>query len=89
MTSSTQSSDKSRKLTLTLPQIKKLFIGGLGQINDDTLRQYYAQWGQVVDCIVIRDPATRSSRGFGFVTYATAEMVGEIGNVLSNSQFPG
>lgn len=53
---------------------RKLFIGGLGQINDDTLRQYYAQWGQVVDCIVIRDPATRSSRGFGFVTYATAEM---------------
>uniref|UniRef100_A0A183BWH9 RRM domain-containing protein n=1 Tax=Globodera pallida TaxID=36090 RepID=A0A183BWH9_GLOPA len=56
------------------PQSRKLFIGGLGQVNDDALRQYYSQWGQVVDCIVIRDPATRSSRGFGFVTYATPEM---------------
>ncbi|CAK5084934.1 unnamed protein product [Meloidogyne enterolobii] len=53
---------------------RKLFIGGLGQIDDNTLKQYYSQWGQVVDCIVIRDPTTRSSRGFGFVTYTTAEM---------------
>uniref|UniRef100_A0A183CK66 RRM domain-containing protein n=1 Tax=Globodera pallida TaxID=36090 RepID=A0A183CK66_GLOPA len=38
------------------------------------LSDYYSQWGQVVDCIVIRDPVTRQSRGFGFVTYASTEM---------------
>lgn len=38
------------------------------------LKEYYSKWGQVVDCIVIRDPATKHSRGFGFVTYATIKM---------------
>lgn len=38
------------------------------------LRQYYSQWGTVVDCIVIRDPQTKYSRGFGFVTFATIQM---------------
>lgn len=35
------------------------------------LRAYFTQWGPVVDAIVIRDPTTKQSRGFGFVTFAT------------------
>ncbi|CAJ0582941.1 unnamed protein product, partial [Mesorhabditis spiculigera] len=54
------------------PQMRKLFIGGLNhETTDDDLRQYFSQWGQVVDSIVIRDPATKHSRGFGFVTFAS------------------
>lgn len=57
------------------PQHRKLFIGGLNhETSDEQLRDYYSCWGQVVDCIVIRDPVTRQSRGFGFVTFATPEM---------------
>lgn len=57
------------------PQLRKLFIGGLShETTDDQLRQFYSQWGTVVDCIVIRDPQTKYSRGFGFVTYATMQM---------------
>ncbi|KAL3983253.1 RNA recognition motif family protein [Acanthocheilonema viteae] len=57
------------------PQPRKLFIGGLShETTDDQLRQYYSQWGTVVDCIVIRDPQTKYSRGFGFVTFATIQM---------------
>uniref|UniRef100_A0A914I3W0 RRM domain-containing protein n=1 Tax=Globodera rostochiensis TaxID=31243 RepID=A0A914I3W0_GLORO len=56
-------------------QHRKLFIGGLNhETTDEQLSDYYSQWGQVVDCIVIRDPVTRQSRGFGFVTYASTEM---------------
>ncbi|KAI6189233.1 RNA recognition motif domain and Nucleotide-binding, alpha-beta plait domain-containing protein [Aphelenchoides besseyi] len=56
-------------------QLRKLFIGGLNhETTDDQLKEYYSQWGNVVDCIVIRDPATKHSRGFGFVTYATIKM---------------
>ena len=40
-------------------------------ITNIQLRQYFSQWGQVVDAIVIRDPATKHSRGFGFVTFAS------------------
>uniref|UniRef100_A0A915PWS8 RRM domain-containing protein n=1 Tax=Setaria digitata TaxID=48799 RepID=A0A915PWS8_9BILA len=57
------------------PQPRKLFIGGLShETTDEQLRQYYSQWGTVVDCIVIRDPQTKYSRGFGFVTFATIQM---------------
>nr|CAD2197935.1 unnamed protein product [Meloidogyne enterolobii] len=56
-------------------QHRKLFIGGLNhETTDDQLCDYYSKWGQVVDCIVIRDPVSRHSRGFGFVTFALAEM---------------
>ncbi|PIO70968.1 hypothetical protein TELCIR_07147 [Teladorsagia circumcincta] len=54
------------------PQMRKMFIGGLShETNDDALRTYFTQWGPVVDAIVIRDPTTKQSRGFGFVTFAT------------------
>uniref|UniRef100_A0AC35U704 RRM domain-containing protein n=1 Tax=Rhabditophanes sp. KR3021 TaxID=114890 RepID=A0AC35U704_9BILA len=56
-------------------QMRKLFIGGLNhETTDEQLKEYYSQWGTVVDCIVIRDPATKHSRGFGFVTYQTIVM---------------
>lgn len=35
----------------------------------------------MVDCIVIRDPATKNSRGFGFVTYATIQ---QTDNAMNN-----
>ncbi|CAD6185581.1 unnamed protein product [Caenorhabditis auriculariae] len=54
------------------PQLRKLFIGGLSHdTTDDQLGTYFSQWGPVVDAIVIRDPNTKHSRGFGFVTFAT------------------
>ncbi|KAF8267678.1 hypothetical protein EI94DRAFT_1580441, partial [Lactarius quietus] len=39
--------------------------------NDDTLRQAFAQYGTIVDSIVMRDRETGRSRGFGFVTYGS------------------
>uniref|UniRef100_A0A915JKR7 RRM domain-containing protein n=1 Tax=Romanomermis culicivorax TaxID=13658 RepID=A0A915JKR7_ROMCU len=49
----------------------KLFIGGLSASTDDEmLKEYYSQWGRLIDFIVMKDPVTKRSRGFGFVTYA-------------------
>lgn len=54
------------------PQLRKLFIGGLShETTDEQLGNYFSQWGPVVDAIVIRDPTTKHSRGFGFVTFAS------------------
>ncbi|CAB3400562.1 unnamed protein product [Caenorhabditis bovis] len=54
------------------PQLRKLFIGGLSHdTTDEQLGNYFAQWGPVIDAIVIRDPNTKHSRGFGFVTFAS------------------
>jgi len=41
-------------------QFRKIFIGGLHvDTTDDSLRQFYEKWGDVVDCVVMRDPYTR------------------------------
>lgn len=57
-------------------QFRKLFIGGLDyKTTEDTLRKHFEQWGEIVDCVVMRDPQTKRSRGFGFITYSKASMV--------------
>ncbi|KAK2119012.1 Heteroproteinous nuclear ribonucleoprotein A1, partial [Saguinus oedipus] len=57
-------------------QPRKLFIGGLSfETTDESLRSHFEQWGTLTDCVVMRDPNTKCSRGFGFLTYATVEEV--------------
>ncbi|KAF9079329.1 hypothetical protein BGX27_006593, partial [Mortierella sp. AM989] len=49
----------------------KLFVGNLSwNTTDDSLRQEFEQFGQVLDVIVMRDRETGRSRGFGFVTFS-------------------
>lgn len=53
---------------------QKVFVGNLSfDTNEETLRDAFAQFGEVVEvrCIVDRD--TGRSRGFAFVTMGTAE----------------
>ncbi|XP_072792232.1 RNA-binding protein Musashi homolog 1 isoform X3 [Taeniopygia guttata] len=48
----------------------KMFIGGLSwQTTQEGLREYFSQFGEVKECLVMRDPLTKRSRGFGFVTF--------------------
>ncbi|VEL23858.1 unnamed protein product [Protopolystoma xenopodis] len=57
-------------------QFRKLFIGGLNPQTDDTkLREYYGQWGDIVDAVVMKDKRSGRSKGFGFITYKEPEMV--------------
>ncbi|XP_062861458.1 heterogeneous nuclear ribonucleoprotein A3 [Trichomycterus rosablanca] len=52
-------------------QLRKLFIGGLSfETTEDSLRAYFEKWGMLTDCVVMRDPGNKRSRGFGFVTYS-------------------
>ncbi|CAF0924214.1 unnamed protein product [Didymodactylos carnosus] len=57
----------------------KLFIGGLNrQTTTDQLRSYFESYGELTDCIVIKNPVTKLSRCFGFVSFknpALAEIV--------------
>jgi nucleolin len=54
---------------------RKLFVAGLPEsITEDALREVFeATGGKVVDVSLPRDRATGRIRGFGFVTFATAE----------------
>lgn len=54
----------------------KLFIGGLDyNTSTDGLKHFYEQWGDVIDTVIVKDPQTQQSRGFGFVTYASRYML--------------
>ncbi|XP_064618943.1 RNA-binding protein Musashi homolog 2-like isoform X4 [Lineus longissimus] len=48
----------------------KMFIGGLSwQTTPDSLKEYFKRFGDVKECMVMKDPVTKRSRGFGFVTF--------------------
>jgi RNA recognition motif-containing protein len=48
--------------------MKKIFIGNLPwKATEDTLRDLFAAFGEVVSVRIVKDPYTDRSRGFGFV----------------------
>ncbi|XP_041438981.1 musashi RNA binding protein 2 S homeolog isoform X2 [Xenopus laevis] len=57
----------------------KMFIGGLSwQTSPDSLRDYFNKFGEIRECMVMRDPTTKRSRGFGFVTFADPASVDKV-----------
>ena len=52
----------------------KIFVGSLPwSINNDSLKELFAQYGEVTEAVVIMDRETNKSKGFGFVTFSTPE----------------
>ena len=51
--------------------MKKLFVGSLAwATNDDSLREFFAQFGEVAEASVVYERDNpRRSRGFGFVSF--------------------
>ncbi|KAK9461015.1 uncharacterized protein V1516DRAFT_674757 [Lipomyces oligophaga] len=57
----------------------KMFIGGLNwETSDETLKDYFSQFGEVTECQVMRDPLTGRSRGFGFLTFRDSKCVNSV-----------
>lgn len=57
----------------------KLFVGGINRnTTDESFRNYFAKFGTIQDCVLMRDKATMASRGFGFITYADPMSLNEV-----------
>lgn len=62
-------------------QNRKLFVGGLSPETDDrSLRSHFEQYGDIRDCIVLKEPQTKRSRRFGFVTFKEPDGLDEAQN---------
>ncbi len=47
-------------------------------ISSEKLRQYFEAFGAVQDAVVMKDPVSRRSRGFGFITFEHTSFVDKV-----------
>lgn len=49
---------------------QKVFVGGLApSVTNESMRQFFSQFGRVIDATVMIDRDSSRSKGFGFVTF--------------------
>lgn len=57
----------------------KVFIGGIAwDTSEDTLRDYFGQYGQVAQAVIMRDKPTGRPRGFGFVVFSDPSVLDRV-----------
>jgi len=57
----------------------KLFVGGLTRsTTTEILHQYFQNFGELTDCVVIKNPTTKLSRCFGFVQFTTPQIADHV-----------
>ncbi|KAL2476024.1 RNA-binding (RRM/RBD/RNP motif) family protein [Abeliophyllum distichum] len=55
---------------------KKIFVGGLAStVTESDFKNYFYQFGTIVDVVVMYDHNTQRPRGFGFITYDSEDAV--------------
>ncbi|XP_059623890.1 uncharacterized protein LOC132266896 [Cornus florida] len=66
---------------------RKLVVLGIPwNVDTNGLRDYMTKFGELEDCIVMKERSTGRSRGFGYVTFASVE---DAKNALSSEHFLG
>ena len=43
--------------------------------STESLKTYFSRFGELTDCMVMKDPVTNKSRGFGFLTFVDPKNV--------------
>ncbi|XP_032513958.1 RNA-binding protein Musashi homolog Rbp6 isoform X2 [Danaus plexippus] len=75
----TQSQDVAHSPTEVANDPGKMFVGGLSwQTSPESLRDYFNKFGEITEVMVMKDPTTRRSRGFGFITFGDPASVDKV-----------
>ncbi|KAM7466510.1 hypothetical protein LguiB_014072 [Lonicera macranthoides] len=54
----------------------KLFIGGISwETSEDRLKEYFGNYGEILQAVVMRDKLTGRPRGFGFVVFSDPSVI--------------
>ena len=70
--------------------MKNIFVSNLSfRINDEDLKQAFADYGAVTSAKVIKDNFSGRSRGFGFVEMTNDEEAAKAIEELNNAEFDG
>ena len=57
----------------------KLFIGGISwETTEEKLKEYFENYGDVVQIVVMRDKTTGRPRGFGFVVFSNPSILDRV-----------
>ncbi|CAE8604908.1 unnamed protein product [Polarella glacialis] len=56
---------------------------------EETVRDYFSQFGNIIDCVVMKDKETQRSRGFGFVQYDNTDSVEQVMRDYSSHSIEG
>ncbi|GFY81717.1 RNA-binding (RRM/RBD/RNP motifs) family protein [Actinidia rufa] len=57
----------------------KLFIGGISwETNEDRLKDYFGNYGEVMQTVIMRDKISGKPRGFGFVVFADPSVLDRV-----------
>lgn len=69
---------------------KKIYVGNLSySTTEDTLRNQFSQFGEVVSVAIIMDKMTNRSKGFGFVEMAEDGAAAEAISTLNQKEIDG
>jgi RNA recognition motif-containing protein len=69
---------------------KKIYVGNMSyNTSEDTLRQLFAQYGEVVSVNVITDRYTGRAKGFGFVEMASDDAAKAAMTALNGREVDG
>ncbi|GMG19686.1 unnamed protein product [[Candida] boidinii] len=57
----------------------KIFVGGISaEVTEKDFRDYFVQFGTIIDSQLMIDKDTGKARGYGFVTYDSSEAVDKV-----------
>lgn len=57
----------------------KLFIGGISwETSEEKLKDYFGNYGEVVQTVIMTDKITGRPRGFGFVVFADPSILDRV-----------